>query len=135
MLKRKDRPKITTPKHVAELMMPKMRDLENETVSVIALDIKGSVIGTRETYKAVQTSEPNASMFHPRGIFRFALEKNANSVVLVHNHPSGDPEPSKADIEATKQLIEAGKHIGIKVHDHIVIGGEDFISMKEESFV
>ena len=77
----------------------------------------------------------NASVFHPREIFRFAIEESANSIILVHNHPSGDPQPSQEDIRATKQLIEAGNQIGIKVLDHIIIGDGIFVSLKEESFI
>ena len=77
----------------------------------------------------------NASVFHPREIFRFAIEESANSIVLVHNHPSGDPQPSQEDIRATKQLIEAGNQIGIKVLDHIIIGDGIFVSLKKESFI
>ena len=77
----------------------------------------------------------NASVFHPREIFRFAIEQCANSIVLVHNHPSGDPQPSQEDIRATKQLIEAGNQIGIKVLDHIIIGDGIFVSLKEENFI
>ena len=78
----------------------------------------------------------NASVFHPREIFRFAIEEAANSVVTrIHNHPSGDPQPSQEDIRATKQLIEAGNAIGIKVLDHIIIGDGIFVSLKEENFI
>ena len=77
----------------------------------------------------------NASVFHPREIFRFAIEQAANSIILCHNHPSGDPQPSQDDIRATKQLIEAGNQIGIKVLDHIIIGDGIFVSLKEENFI
>ena len=77
----------------------------------------------------------NASVFHPREIFRFAIEQSANSIILVHNHPSGDPQPSQEDIRATKQLIEAGNQIGIRVLDHIIIGDGIFVSLKEENFI
>ncbi len=77
----------------------------------------------------------NASVFHPREIFRSAIEESANSIVLVHNHPSGDPQPSQEDIRATKQLIEAGNQIGIKVLDHIIIGDGIFVSLKEENLI
>ena len=85
--------------------------------------------------EAIFTGTLNASVFHPREIFKYAIENDANSIVLAHNHPSGDPSPSQEDIRATKQLIEAGNQIGIKVLDHIIIGDGIFQSLKEENFI
>lgn len=144
-----DRDKITSPSDVADLMMSKMRYLKKEIVCVLCLDTKGGVttkgvagdIGDELTWgrKLSETTifegTLNASVFHPREIFRFAVEESANSIVLVHNHPSGDPQPSQEDIRATKQLIEAGNHIGIKVLDHVIIGDGIFVSLKEEGFI
>ena len=144
-----DRDKITSPRDVADLMMSKMRYLQKEIVCVLCLDTKGGVttkgisgnIGDNLTWgkKLSETTvfegTLNASVFHPREIFRFAIEESANSIVLVHNHPSGDPQPSQEDIRATKQLIEAGNHIGIKVLDHVIIGDGIFVSLKEEDFI
>lgn len=144
-----EREKITSPSDVADLMMSKLRYLQKEVVVVLALDTKG---GVQSTGKAGEDAKElkwgkmlaesqifegtlNASVFHPREIFRFAIQETANSVILVHNHPSGDPQPSQEDIRATKQLIEAGNQIGIKVLDHIVIGDGIFVSLKEENFI
>ena len=140
-----ERPKITSPSDVAGLMMSKMRYLQKEIVCVLCLDTKGGVTtkgvaGDADslTWGKVISEETifegtlNASVFHPREIFRFAIEHAANSIVLVHNHPSGDPQPSAEDIRATKQLVEAGENIGIKVLDHIIIGDGIFCSLKEE---
>ena len=144
-----DRDKITSPSDVADLMMSKMRYLQKEIVCVLCLDTKGGITtkgvagninddlrwGKKLSETTVFEGTLNASVFHPREIFRFAIEESANSIVLVHNHPSGDPQPSQEDIRATKQLIEAGNHIGIKVLDHIVIGDGIFVSLKEEGFI
>ncbi len=146
-----DRDKITSPSDVADLMMSKMRYLQQEIVCVLCLDTKGGVTtkglggnaealdtltwGKRLGEATVFEGTLNASVFHPREIFRFAIEESANSIVLAHNHPSGDPQPSQEDIRATKQLIEAGNQIGIKVLDHIVIGDGIFVSLKEEGFI
>lgn len=145
-----DRDKITSPADVADLMMSKMRYLQKEIVCVLCLDTKGGVttkgitgnLNDDLTWGKRLLSEGtvfegtlNASVFHPREIFRFAIEESANSIILVHNHPSGDPQPSQEDIRATKQLIEAGHQIGIKVLDHIIIGDGIFVSLKEESFI
>ena len=141
--------KITAPSDVADLMMSKMRYLQKEIAVVLALDTKGSVTTTGTAgdlasdlkwgkviaESTIFEGTLNASVFHPREIFRFAIEQCANSVILLHNHPSGDPQPSQEDIRATKRLIEAGDHIGIKVLDHIIIGDGIFVSLKEENFI
>ena len=140
--------KITSPSDVADLMMSKMRYLTKEVVCVLCLDTKGGVTttGTAGNVSDIRWGKMiaesqifegtlNASVFHPREIFRFAIEECANSVILVHNHPSGDPQPSQEDIRATKQLIEAGNQIGIKVLDHVIIGDGIFVSLKEENFI
>ena len=140
---------ITSPSDVADLMMSKMRYLTKEIVCVLCLDTKGNLTSTGKAgdlasdlqwgkFLAESTifeGTLNASVFHPREIFRFAIEECANSVVLLHNHPSGNPQPSQEDIRATKQLIEAGQAIGIKVLDHIIIGDGIFVSLKEEGFI
>ena len=144
-----ERDKITSPSDVADLMMSKMRYLQIEIVVVLALDTKGGVTskgkigdlnndltwGRMLNEATVFEGTLNASVFHPREIFRFAIEECANSIVICHNHPSGDPQPSQEDIRATKQLIEAGNQIGIKVLDHIIIGDGIFVSLKEEGFI
>ena len=144
-----ERDKITSPADVADLMMSKMRYLQKEIVCVLCLDTKGGVTtkgvagnladdftwGKKLAERTIFEGTLNASVFHPREIFRFAIEESANSIILVHNHPSGDPQPSQEDIRATKQLIEAGNQIGIKVLDHIIIGDGIFVSLKEENFI
>ena len=146
-----EREQITSPSDVADLMMSKMRYLQKEIVCVLCLDTKGGVTvqgvqGDAETCDQLQwgtliaestifEGTLNASVFHPREIFRFAIEYAANAIVLVHNHPSGCPQPSQEDIRATKQLIEAGNQIGIKMMDHIVIGDGIFVSLKEEGYI
>jgi DNA repair protein RadC len=77
----------------------------------------------------------DANICHPREIFKHALEKNAASVILVHNHPSGDPTPSKADLEITKRIKEAGKIMGIDVLDHVIISKNKIFSFKEKALI
>ena len=141
--------KITSPADIADLMMSKMRYLQKEIAVVLALDTKGGVTSTGKAGElagelrwgkmlaesTIFEGTLNSSLFHPREIFRFAIEEAANSVILLHNHPSGDPQPSQEDIKATKRLIEAGEQIGIKVLDHIIIGDGIFVSLKEENFI
>ena len=144
-----EKPKITSPSDVADLLMSKLRYLQKEVVVVLALDTKGGVTTTGKAGEiadelkwgkmlaesTVFEGTLNASVFHPREIFRFAIQECANSIVLAHNHPSGDPQPSQEDTRATKQLIEAGEKIGIKVLDHIIIGDGIYVSLKEEGFI
>ena len=128
-------------------MMPKMRYLQKEIIVVLCLDTKNSITQTGkkgESAKKIKWGEIlaestifegtlNASVFHPREIFRFAIENSANSIILLHNHPSGDPTPSSEDIHATKKAIEAGDQIGIKVLDHIIIGDGIHYSLKDKN--
>jgi len=77
----------------------------------------------------------DASIVHPRDVFREALLESAAGVILLHNHPSGNPSPSEEDIRITKQLVEAGRVMGIKVYDHIILGGEDYRSLADEGII
>ena len=125
------KPQISAPADVARLMMPSLRDLQKEVLYVLCLDTKNNVVKQRRIFEG----SLNASIIHPREVFRFAIEEAAASIILVHNHPSGDPHPSKEDVRATKQLIEAGNYIQIPVLDHVIIGDGLYISLKEEGLI
>jgi len=116
---------------VADYYIPLMRDLKKEVFKVALLN------GANKLIKDVTVSEGtlNTSVVHPREVFRDALIEATTGVVLIHNHPSGDPRPSEDDIKITCQLVEAGKIFGIKVFDHIIIGGNDFKSMADERII
>ena len=122
---------ISAPSDVARLMMSSVRDLKQEVLYVLCLDTKQNVIKRRQIFEG----SLNASIIHPREVFRFAIEEAAAAILLVHNHPSGDPAPSKEDIRATKELIAAGNHIQIPVLDHIIIGDGIYTSLKEEGAI
>jgi DNA repair protein RadC len=77
----------------------------------------------------------NASIVHPREVFRAAIKRSSASIICVHNHPSGDPTPSPEDIQLTHRLVEAGSIIGIEVLDHIIIGDFKFVSLKEQGYM
>jgi DNA repair protein RadC len=77
----------------------------------------------------------NSSIVHPREVFAIAVKRAASGIVLVHNHPSGDPEPSREDIETTTRLVNAGSILGIKVLDHVIIGNGRYISFKEQGLM
>ena len=146
-----DREKISAPSDIASYLMPELRYLQHEVLVCMALDTRANVtnnllvakdaeiaengLGNLISHKLIFEGTLNACMFHPREILRYAIDCNACSIVVAHNHPSGDPQPSQEDIRATKQLIEAGNAIGIKVLDHIVIGDGIFVSLKEEGFI
>ena len=77
----------------------------------------------------------NASIVHPREVFKEAFRRSAASIICLHNHPSGDPSPSREDIEVTKRLVECGKIIGIEILDHLIIGEHKYVSLKEKGYL
>ena len=123
--------KITSPKDIADLLMGEMNDLNQEVLKVILLNTKNIVIGTRDVFKG----SLNTSIVHPREIFKQAINKNSASIIICHNHPSGDPTPSQEDINITLRIKECGNIIGIKLLDHIIIGKNKFISLKEKGLI
>ena len=124
------KPKITSPLDVVDLVM-EMQFLDKEHFRVISLSTKNHVIGIDE----ISIGSLNSSIVHPREVFKKALEKSAASVILAHNHPSGDPEPSREDIQVTNRLVKAGEILGIEVLDHIIIGAKRYKSLKELSII
>ncbi|MEW5799879.1 MAG: DNA repair protein RadC [Bacteroidota bacterium] len=122
---------IRTPEDVANRYKPQLRDLKQEVFMVLCLSSSNKIIQERTITKGLL----NSSLTHPREVFREAILENAASVILLHNHPSGNLEPSREDIQITKQLVEAGKIIGISVQDHIIIGGDNFTSMMERGLM
>jgi len=113
---------INSPKDVENLLKEEMRVLEKEHFRVILLDTKNKVIFVEE----ISIGTLDSSIVHPREVFKPAIKRSSSSIILVHNHPSGDPYPSKEDIVITKRLCEAGKLLGIHVVDHIIIGNSSF---------
>jgi len=122
---------IRTPNDVARRYGAQLRDLQQEVFMVLCLSSSNKIIQERTITKGLL----NSSLTHPREVFREAILENAASVILLHNHPSGNKEPSREDIQITKQLVEAGKIIGIEVHDHIIIAGDDYTSMMERGLI
>lgn len=122
-----ERARIRGPRDVYELCAPAMRDLAQEEFRVLLLNTQHAVI--REL--AVTRGTLDASIVHPREVFRAAIAEAAAAMVLVHNHPSGDPTPSSEDREVTRQLAEAGRLIGIPVLDHVVVGDGRYVSFVE----
>ncbi len=125
------KPKIKNAKDIAKLFMPEMSSLEKEHIKGIYLDSRGRMI-KQET---IFIGSLNESVIHPREIFKIAIEENAAGIIILHNHPSGDPSPSSFDIQITKELIQAGGLLGIEILDHIIIGGNKFVSLKDKEII
>lgn len=129
--KQEERYIIRSPEDVSRYVMEEMRFLTQEHFVALYLNTKNHVIHK----KTIFIGSLNASIVHPREIFKEAFRYSAASVICLHNHPSGDPAPSREDIEVTKRLVESGKVIGIEMLDHIIIGDKKFISLKEKGYV
>lgn len=125
------RPVIKSPDDAAGLVMEEMRHFDREHFRAILLNTKNQVIGTDK----VSVGTLNSSAVHPRELFRNAIKRGAASVILVHNHPSGDPSPSREDKDITLRVKEAGNIIGIDVLDHIIIGDNKFTSFKANGLI
>ena len=119
---------INSPQDVANLLMAEMAVLDQEHLKALLLNTKNEVLGIREIY----VGNVNSSVVRPAEVFRPAVRDNATSLIIVHNHPSGDPTPSSEDVSITRTLVEAGKMMSVEVLDHLVIGsGNRFVSLKE----
>jgi DNA repair protein RadC len=111
--------------------MEEMCYLDREQFRVLLLNTKNQVLAV----ETVSVGTLNSSLVHPREVFKQAVVKSAAAVILVHNHPSGDPGPSSEDLEITRRLHDAGKLIGIEVLDHIIIGDHIYFSVKEKGII
>ncbi|MBC8145641.1 MAG: DNA repair protein RadC, partial [bacterium] len=125
------RPRIGGPRDVAAMFIPELRHIQKEQFHVVILNTANQVV------RRVLVSEGNlnSSIVHPREVFRHAIVESAAAIIGLHNHPSGNLTPSREDIAITKQLVEAGHIVGIPLHDHIIIAGEEFVSMAEKGYV
>ncbi|WP_377888309.1 DNA repair protein RadC [Alkalihalobacillus sp. R86527] len=130
-LQQEERYTVRSPEDGANYVMEDMRFLSQEHFVCLYLNTKNQVLHRQTVF----VGSLNASIVHPREVFREAFRRSAASLICFHNHPSGDPTPSREDIEVTKRLTECGKMIGIDVLDHIIIGDQKFISLKEKGYV
>ena len=121
------RHEILTPPSAYAYLAPRLRDAREERFVALLLDTRSRVF--RET--TVSVGSLNASIVHPREVFRSAITHGAAALLLAHNHPSGDPRPSREDRELTRTLAEAGKLLDIPVYDHVVVGAEGYFSFRE----
>jgi DNA repair protein RadC len=122
-----ERPSINSPADAAALVSYEMSALEQEHLRVILLDRRNRVLETVEVYKG----SVNSSQVRIGEVFKEAVRKNASAVVVIHNHPSGDPTPSPDDVAVTRAIVQAGKLLDVEVLDHLVIGQGKWVSLKE----
>ncbi len=124
---RAPRPSLRAPSLVHELLAPEVRGLERETFHALLLDGKHRLQGVSRVSEGTLT----CSLVHPREVFSPALRERAAALIVAHNHPSGDPEPSAEDVSVTRRLIEVGRLVGIPLVDHVVLGEGRFVSLRE----
>ncbi len=122
-----ERPQITSPADAANLVMLDMSLLEQEHLWVLLLDTRNHVVDVVRLYQG----SVNTSLVRVAEIFREAIKRNCVAIIVAHNHPSGDPTPSPEDVRLTRQIYEAGKLLDIELLDHLIIGHQRFVSMKE----
>lgn len=130
IFRKKDK-KITTPECAFAMLKNRLLDYKKEHFFVVSLDIRNRIIAVDEISKGIL----EASLVHPRETFDMAIRRNAAKIIIAHNHPSEDPEPSENDINITRRLKEAGLILGIEVIDHIIICKNSFFSFKEKGFI
>lgn len=121
------KPAIRSPQDVADLFGGRLRRQDREHFMAVLVDTKNQVLSS----ELVSVGSLDASLVHPREIFKAAVRHSAASVILLHNHPSGDPTPSEADLACTRRLVEAGRVLGIAILDHVIIGDGRHVSCRE----
>jgi DNA repair protein RadC len=126
-----ERVQVCSPEDVAAVYGPLMRDLKQEIFKIVLLNTANVIIGDR----TISEGGLAASIVEPRAVFRTAMLENAAALICLHNHPSGNPEPSREDIRITRQLVEVGKLVGIPVHDHLIIAGTTYTSLAERGIM
>ncbi len=122
---------IRSPEDAANYVMNDMRFLSQEHFVCLYLNTKNQILSKQTIF----IGSLNASIVHPREVYKEAFRQSAASIICLHNHPSGDPAPSREDIDVTKRLAECGKIIGIEILDHIIIGEKKFVSLKEKGYI
>lgn len=126
-----DKISINSPSDISDMLIQEMRGFNQEILKVIVLNTKNNIIRVKDVFKGTL----NTSIVHPREIYSEALKSGGASIIICHNHPSGDPTPSKEDINITKRIMECGKILGIKLLDHLIIGDKEFVSLKEKGII
>lgn len=123
--------KITSPKDIADIFIPLMKDELKEKFILVCLNSANKII----KFETISIGSLNSSVVHAREIFKAAIENSSASIILLHNHPSGNPEPSNEDIAVTKKMVETGKILDIPVFDHLIIAGNLYTSFVEKRLI
>jgi DNA repair protein RadC len=123
--------KISSPGEVADIFIPLLKDELKERFIVVCLNSANKII----KYEVISVGNLNSSIVHPREVFKVAIENNSASIILIHNHPSGNSDPSNEDISITKKIVETGTIMSIPVFDHIIIAGKNFTSFVEKRLI
>jgi DNA repair protein RadC len=123
--------RITSPKEIADIYIPLLKDELKERFIIVCLNSANKII----RHEIISIGNLNSSVVHPREVFKTALDNSSASIIIIHNHPSGNPEPSNEDIAITRKLVEAGKIMDVPVFDHIIIAGNCFTSFVEKRLI
>ena len=123
--------KITRTEVVADVFIERLDHEQKECFYIVLLNTKHEIIGDHR----ISEGSLNSTIVHPREVFKLAVKKAAYAIIFVHNHPSGNVKPSQEDILMTNRLVEAGKVLGIEALDHLIIGGDEFLSLKREGLM
>lgn len=122
---------VSSPEHVRDLLLDRFRYEEKERFFSVILNTKNRVIGIEE----ISVGSLNSSIVHPREVFKSAVRKSAAAIIVAHNHPSGDPTPSREDVEVTRRLCEAGRLLGVELLDHVIFGDREILSLKQKGLM
>ena len=126
-----DRIQVCSPADVAPILIEYFRDKDREEFIIVLLNTANVILGLSQ----ISVGGLSASIVEPRQVFKVAVLANAAAIILCHNHPSGNVEPSREDIRITQQLVEAGKLMGVPVHDHLIIGQNTYTSLAERGLI
>ena len=122
---------ITSPEDVFELVRQEIQALNHEVIKLVSLDAQNRLISC----ETISDGAVDITLLRPREVFANAFKNSATSIILVHNHPSGSPEPSESDIEVTEKLVKIGKTIGVWIQDHLIIGNNGYASLRARGII
>ena len=123
--------KVLAASEAAAVIIKRIGKADREHLLVLSLDTRQNLIGV----DTASIGTLDANLVHPRELFILAIRRHAASVIVAHNHPSGEVEPSENDVEVTKRLVTAGKILGIDLYDHIIVGRKEYLSMREKDLL
>ena len=122
---------IKAPRDVFELVGCEIQALDHEVIKLVSLGPQNGLISC----ETISDGAASITLLRPRDVFERAFKNSATSIILVHNHPSGSPEPSESDVEVTRRLVRIGRMVGILVQDHVIVGGGGFVSLRARGII